>query len=98
MSYQHARRTGFAFEYAKSMNQNAENLFSQDGGLTFQPFSRRPQGDSPSGDSFLVKANIEPDDMIGEGDRGWVWRNSGAMRHQASMQAVIFSSRAWAMA
>ena len=41
LNYQHARKTGFAFEYAKSLNQNAENLYSQDGGLTFQPFNAR---------------------------------------------------------
>ena len=73
LSYQHARKSGFAFEYAKSLNQNAENLFSQDGGLTFQPFSRRSAEDSPSGDSFLVKANLELDDLIGQGDQDWIW-------------------------
>lgn len=73
MTYQHARKTGFAVEYAKSLNQNAENLFSQDGGLTFQPFSLRAKGKEASGESFLVKAQVELDDLIGKGDQDWVW-------------------------
>ena len=73
LSYQHARKTGFAIEYAKSVNQNAENLFSQDGGLSFQPFNTRNQDQNPSGDSFLVKAQVELDDLVGKGEQDWIW-------------------------
>ena len=74
LTYQHARKTGFAFEYAKSVNQNAENLFSQDGGLTFQPFSlRRPEDSGNGATSFLVKGTVELNELIGESDQDWIW-------------------------
>ena len=62
------RRSGLALEYAESQNQNGETLFSQDGGLTFQPFNQR-DGQDARGQSFLVRGGMELDDLIGKGDR-----------------------------
>ncbi|MCA9557951.1 MAG: hypothetical protein KC583_05230, partial [Myxococcales bacterium] len=64
----HKRRTRMEAEVAQSKSVNGQNLFSEDGGLTFQPFNDR-DGANDEGTSFLLRGGLELDDLIGEGDR-----------------------------
>lgn len=64
----HGRKTHLALEYAKSNNVNGENLFSQDGGLTFTPFSLR-DGREAQGEAFLARAGVELNDLLGDADK-----------------------------
>ncbi|MCA9544943.1 MAG: DUF11 domain-containing protein [Myxococcales bacterium] len=63
----HRRKTRFEAEFARSQSQNAENLFSLDGGLTFEPFNLR-DGSRARGSSFLLRSGLELDDLVGQGD------------------------------
>lgn len=64
----HGRKSHLALEYAKSNHVNGENLVSQDGGLTFTPFSLR-DGRDAQGEAFLMKAGLELNDLLGDADR-----------------------------
>ncbi|MCA9540665.1 MAG: hypothetical protein KC620_17320, partial [Myxococcales bacterium] len=60
------RRTTLQAEFARSQSQNGENLRSEDGGLTFNPFHGR-DGTRARGSSYLLRGGIELDDLIGDG-------------------------------
>ncbi len=64
------RRTQLQAEWARSQSQSAENLRSEDGGLSFEGFNGR-DGSRARGDSLLVRGGLELDDLVGEGDRDW---------------------------
>ena len=57
------RRTHATFEIARSQSQNGENLFSGDGGLTFEPFNLR-DGTEARGTSFQLRGGFELDDLL----------------------------------
>jgi uncharacterized repeat protein (TIGR01451 family) len=77
----HKRRTRFEAEFARSQSTNAENLFSADGGLTFQAFNGR-DGLQATGSSFLVRGGLELDDLIGAGERDQ-WYTEGYWQYLA---------------
>ncbi len=62
------RRTRLQAEWARSQSVGAENLRSEDGGLSFQGFHSR-DGTLARGDALLLRGALELDDLIGEGDR-----------------------------
>ena len=77
----HGRRTGMEVELAQSQAQNGENLFSDDGGLTFRPFNARDDLDAEGG-SFLVRGRLELDDFVGEATRDH-WYTEGYWQYVA---------------
>jgi len=77
----HGRRSGLDLELAKSTASNGENLFSDDGGLTFRPFNRRDALGAEGG-SFLLRGRVELDDFAGEAKRDH-WYSEGYWQYVA---------------
>ncbi len=77
----HGRRSGLDLELAQSVAQNGENLFSDDGGLTFRPFNGR-DGIDAEGGSFLIRGRLELDDFAGEQKKDH-WYNEGYWQYVA---------------
>ena len=77
----HGRRSGIDVELAQSRAQNGENLFSDDGGLTFRPFNGRDGLDAEGG-SFLLRGRLELDDFAGEQKKDH-WYNEGYWQYVA---------------
>jgi len=101
----HGRKTHLALEYAKSNNVNGENLFSQDGGLTFTPFSLR-DGRDAQGEAFLARAGVELNDLMGDADQDTLyiegyWRYAapgfyaGGNLQQQGMENVGLMGQYW---
>ena len=105
MEAKRGRRTQLALEYAQSQNQNGENLWSQDGGLTFTPFNLR-EGRDARGEAFLARAGVELNDLVGEANKDQLyvegyWRYAapgfyaGGNLQQQGMENVGASAQLW---
>lgn len=66
LTARHGRKSFFTGELARSRSFNGENLFSDDGGLSFSPFNLR-DGTDTEGSAFQLRLGVEMDDLIGEG-------------------------------
>ena len=66
LTARHGRKSFVSGELARSRSFNGENLFSDDGGLTFSPFNLR-DGTRSEGSAFSLRLGVELDDLVGEG-------------------------------
>ena len=64
----HGRRTQLEAEWVQSRNALGTSLFSDDGGLTFEPFHKR-DGSQARGTGLLLRGGLELDDLIGTGQK-----------------------------
>jgi uncharacterized repeat protein (TIGR01451 family) len=77
----YGRRTRLETEWVQSRNGLGSSLYSDDGGLTYEPFHGRT-GEGARGTGMLIRGGLELDDLIGAGDRDH-WYTEGYWQYLA---------------